>query len=304
MTNLKVTIEVIENKGDRDNLVERVEVLDRVKELLLLPEMEMATSAQVADFYEVDYDAIKKLTFRNKEELISDGYITNSGKEIADFLRDKMSLKKIEAKKGKYVITMKDNSEYNFANRSNALFPKRAILRVGMLLRDSEVAKEVRTQLLNIEENSTQEVKTQEIDKEMTLEMNIGRAISKGDYVAVAIAVKELEDYKNRHTIEKAEKFDNYLDTDGSLTVTQVVDKLRELGEKPTYIRSAQSLNRFLREEGIQYKRGNSWYVYQRYEYLVEEGYVVNRQVLRNDGEYTNQLRWTPKGVDFIISLF
>ncbi|WP_242479850.1 hypothetical protein [Bacillus cereus group sp. N21] len=84
--------------------------------------------------------------------------------------------------------------------RRNGLFPKRAILRVGMLLRDSEVAKEVRTQLLNIEENSKQEVKTQEIDKEMTLEMNIGRAISKGDYVAVAIAVKELEDYKNRHT--------------------------------------------------------------------------------------------------------
>lgn len=46
------------------------------------------------------------------------------------------------------------------------LFPKRAILRVGMLLRDSEVAKEVRTQLLNIEEHTATEVKTYEIDYE------------------------------------------------------------------------------------------------------------------------------------------
>ncbi|PER78896.1 hypothetical protein CN487_24450 [Bacillus cereus] len=35
-----------------------------------------------------------------------------------------------------------------------------------MLLRDSEVAKEVRTQLLNIEENTAAEVKTYEIDYE------------------------------------------------------------------------------------------------------------------------------------------
>ena len=37
-----------------------------------------------------------------------------------------------------------------FANRSNLLFPKRAILNVGMLLRDSAVAKEVRNRLLDI----------------------------------------------------------------------------------------------------------------------------------------------------------
>ncbi|WP_459501110.1 BRO-N domain-containing protein [Bacillus sp. C1] len=37
----------------------------------------------------------------------------------------------------------------------------------------------------------------------------------------------------------KVEKYEDYLETDSSLTVTQVVDKLRELGEKPNYIRSA-----------------------------------------------------------------
>lgn len=100
----------------------------------------------------------------------------------------------------------------------------------------------------------------------------------------------------------KVEKYDDYLDAEGSLTATQVVDKLRELGEKPSFIRSAVSLNKFLNVNGIQYKRGNSWYVYQKYEYLIEEGYAVNRQVSIYDG-YGNQLRWTPKGVDFIIEL-
>lgn len=41
------------------------------------------------------------------------------------------------------------------------LLPRRAVLRIGMLLRDSEVAAKVRTYLLNVEENTKQE------DKEM-----------------------------------------------------------------------------------------------------------------------------------------
>ncbi|EOP73101.1 hypothetical protein KOW_00511 [Bacillus cereus VDM006] len=173
MTNLKITIEVIENKGDRDNLVERVEVLNRVKELLLLPNMEMATANQVSEFYGVQKNNLDQLISDHKDELINDGYVVYKGDNLKSLKGDLAKLSKLE---------LFGISKFTPAI---ALFPKRAILRVGMLLRDSEVAKEVRTQLLNIEENSTEEVKTQEIDKEMTLEMNIGRAISKGDYVAV-----------------------------------------------------------------------------------------------------------------------
>ncbi|WP_255256252.1 ORF6N domain-containing protein [Bacillus pseudomycoides] len=180
-----MTIEVIESKQERDNLVERVEVLERVKELLLLPNMEMATTSQVAEFYGVETEVIRQLSKRNKDELEEDGYCTVFGKELRERLDgDKTSLSQVEPKLGHFIVHH-NGCQTKITYTNNALFPKRAILRVGMLLRDSEVAKEVRTQLLNIEENSTQEVKTQEIDKEMTLEMNIGRAISKGDYVAV-----------------------------------------------------------------------------------------------------------------------
>ncbi|MED2842628.1 hypothetical protein [Bacillus toyonensis] len=162
-----VTIEVIDNKVERDNLVNRVEVLEKVKNLLLLPELEMATTQQVADFYNVSLDSLRNVIKRHREELTIDGYKTKTGKEVTDSLRFKMNLNKIETKIGRYVVTTDDGTEYSFSNKSNALFPKRAILRVGMLLRDSEVAKEVRTQLLNIEENTAVEVKTYEIDYEV-----------------------------------------------------------------------------------------------------------------------------------------
>ena len=64
----------------------RVEVLDKVKDLLLLPELEMATTSQVADFYEVPMQAIKSLVTDKKDELTADGYITKYGKEIKDIL--------------------------------------------------------------------------------------------------------------------------------------------------------------------------------------------------------------------------
>lgn len=56
------------------------------------------------------------------------------------------------------------------SNKGILLFTRRAILRVGMLLRDSEVAKEVRTYLLNVE-HDTQE-KMPEIIDDITEEIN------------------------------------------------------------------------------------------------------------------------------------
>jgi len=162
-----VTIEVIDNKVERDSLVERVEVLDKVKNLLLLPELEMATTQQVADFYGVNEKAIRSMVADHRDELELDGYTTKSGKEIKGKLDSALkTLSKIEPRLGHFVVTYK-GEETKIAYRNVALFPKRAILRVGMLLRDSEVAKEVRTQLLNIEEHTATEVKTYEIDYEV-----------------------------------------------------------------------------------------------------------------------------------------
>lgn len=91
-----------------------------------------------------------------------------------------------------------------FNHRNNLLFPRRTILRVGMLLRDSEVAKEVRTQLLNIEEKSSAEARTHDIDEEQRLMLSVGMAVASGDAIAVAVASAKLVEFKDRH-IQKLE---------------------------------------------------------------------------------------------------
>ncbi|MGH0485299.1 hypothetical protein ACQVPJ_12520 [Bacillus mycoides] len=179
MSNVKVTNEVIGPKGKRDRLIDRSEVLSGVKNLLLLPELEVATTQQVADFYNVALGSLQNVINRNKEELILDGYETKKGNSIADSYRAKMTPQEILIKKvGAYTVTMRNGDEYKFSSNSNGLFPKRAILRVGMLLRDSEVAKEVRAQLLNTEENAAQSVETYEIDPEMELHTRLKRAVA------------------------------------------------------------------------------------------------------------------------------
>ena len=200
--------ELLTNGNLREELVEHYEVLDKVKELLLIPGTEFATTQQVADFYEVGLEAINSLIKDNRDEIKLDGMITPSGKETKEILV-KFS-KDITNYRGYFEV-----DGIKFANRSNTLLPRRAILRVGMLLRDSKVAKEVRTQLLNIEEKTTKEVKVQDINEEQKLALELGMAMASGDVNAIAIATGNMMAFKNRH-IDKL-KTDNKALSEGIL---------------------------------------------------------------------------------------
>lgn len=79
----------------------------------------------------------------NREELQSDGLKNLTGKETKEILVK--SCEDITNYRGYF-----EADGQKFANRSNLLFPKRAILNVGMLLTQSEVAKELRSRLLDI----------------------------------------------------------------------------------------------------------------------------------------------------------
>ena len=120
---------LINNKEERDKYIDRINVLEKVKDLLLLGDSEFATTQQVADYYEVDISVIQKLVSRNKQELESNGLKLNSKNDIKNLIGQDVKL------------------EITIPNRGMKLFPKRAILNVGMLLRDSKVAKEVRNYL-------------------------------------------------------------------------------------------------------------------------------------------------------------
>lgn len=187
-------VELLENRDLRESLMEHCEVLERVKQLLLLPGTEYATVKQVAEFYGVDEKVIKMMCLRHRDELEPDGVCY---KKYTDFLREQGVT--LETFKGKVILHYESGEDFEFPNRGLRVFPRRAILRIGMLLRDSEVAKEVRTQLLNIEEKAPDPVKVADITEEQMLYLDIGRAYSTGDPDQIMLATGKLTAYKNRH---------------------------------------------------------------------------------------------------------
>lgn len=189
----------IDDKVLRDKSVEHYEVLEKVKELLLIPNTKWATQKQVAEYYEVGEKAIETIYSRHRDELESDGVSIKSYKEFLNIQNEGLEISYVV---GKTIFTFANGNELTVPNRGLKVFPRRAILRVGMLLRDSEVAKEVRTQLLNIEEKTSTEIKTEDIEEEQKLMLSIGMAVASGDANAVAIASANLVAFKNRH-IEK-----------------------------------------------------------------------------------------------------
>ena len=200
----------IDDRTLRDNAVGNYEVLEKVKKLLLIPELEVMTTEQVADYYEVDYDAVKKVYQRNTDELESDGMHIE---KMETFLKGQnVSFQK---ERNKAILTYDNGITFSVTNRGLKVFTRRAILRVGMLLRDSVIAKEVRTQLLNIEEKSSDGVKVQDINEEQSLMLAVGMAVASGDANAVAVATTNLIAFKNRH-IEKL-KNDNKALAEGIL---------------------------------------------------------------------------------------
>lgn len=130
MTDLTLT----EARAERDALATRTDVLDKVGVLRTLPDDMHVTTDNVAEFYEVGIEAVRSIVKDNRDEIEEDGYR----------------------------VVIRSEFEKSFGDLSNldprarqiALFPRRAVLRIGMLLRDSLIARQVRDMLLDAETES------------------------------------------------------------------------------------------------------------------------------------------------------
>lgn len=205
-------IELI-SREQREALAGRIEVLDKVKELLLLPQVEMATVGVVADYYEVDPDAIKRCYQRHRSEIDADGAKVWTPKTLSEH---DVPLAKI----GQKYCCLIDGEYVPFPNRGTTLFSKRAILRIGMLLQDSHIAKEVRTQLLNVAEAADTTQRVQAIDDEKDLIFDMGRALASQDYMEVARACNAYIQFQNRH-IAAVEESNKALETSNAMLSKQ-----------------------------------------------------------------------------------
>ena len=97
------------------------------------------TTAMAAVYFEVEHKTIQKLVERNRVELSSNGMAILRGEALRRFESDNMSL---------------SNKSYPQTVSNLTVLPRRAVLNIAMLLRDSDVARRVRVYLLDAEEST------------------------------------------------------------------------------------------------------------------------------------------------------
>jgi hypothetical protein len=141
MTNAIIPNELvlIESRTARQQYGNRIDALEKVRAIPFLPDDLHVTKEGVAAFFGVTIQAVDSLVFDNREELEANGYSVLTGLPLASF---------------------KEASGVRSRARQLALFDRRTLLNVAMLLRDSEVARQVRRYLLD----SEQAVRTIEIE--------------------------------------------------------------------------------------------------------------------------------------------
>lgn len=187
---------IINDREIRDRCVGHYEVLEKVKKLLLLPGTELMSINQVADYYEVSVDHIKSLYGANRDEINSDG----TEMLPRDYYNGSvLNPTSVDRKQTSVTYTFEDGQSVTINNRGLKAFSKRAVLRIGMLLQQSSVAREVRTQLLNIESKTPDNIKTEDINEEQRLMLNVGMAYASGNIEAVMKATTEYNAFQNRH---------------------------------------------------------------------------------------------------------
>ena len=133
--------DLINKKEMRDKYIDRLDILEKVKALLLIPEVNLMSTGMVAKFFDVPVATIKTVYLRNKDEIDSDGVKTLSSKDLREWIQNEAI--HLNGSSG-VIITATDGTKYNLSHRDAVYFPPRSIVRLSMMLRDSKVAHAVR----------------------------------------------------------------------------------------------------------------------------------------------------------------
>ena len=204
-----------ESRTMRQRTIARTDVLDKVKALALLPDGVHATTEIVADYFEVGLDAIESVIRRNRAELEENGLHTFRGEELKEFEAVNPTVS-------------------NAKRRALRAFNRRAILNVAQLLAESAVAKDIRSYLLELEEQATPAARTEAAERAV-----LGEARMRVLKAAEGIVDAEWLAMKARMVVAKA--FDEEPEVDPAERPLYVPDFLKAKGLKKKQIVSAQS---------------------------------------------------------------
>ena len=242
-------------RSERDQLSARTDVLDKVAVLATLPDDMHCTTDMVAEFYGVPKETVRTLIRNNRDEIEADGYRVVARAAFKESFQTKLPS----------------------SASTIALFPRRAVLRVGMLLRDSDIARQVRDYLLDAERPV--------ID---------GNSITRLELIQIAMNAEQERlalEAENKELAPKAEAFDTFIDATGKYGVGAVAKMLGT---------SQNKLYRDLRNLGVLIPKGAMRNTpYQKYMHHFE---VKAHEYERSNGEmgcsYTTYVQ--PSGIAFI----
>ena len=164
---------------------------------MLLPVKDVATSKQLSEYFNVNLDTLNSCILENKVELESNGMKVLKDVEFKSFKTDVLNQHGSDDTK-------------NIFHRVSSLriFNRRAILNVAMLLRDSEVAQEIRKYLLDIEHDTSIQApeiivnKLNELSEEKQLFLERLEAEFDGDWDKVCVINAKLFAIKNKRIKE------------------------------------------------------------------------------------------------------
>lgn len=193
-------IEKVKQNELLGNINDEFETLEKVKKLILYKGMKVkVTTKQVADYYNVSKMQITRIINVIEDELIEDGSnIKLEGEDLKVFKKNYAE----SVANTRCNIDVTSNPFQNI-NRSLTLLTFRSVIRIGMMLEKSDVAKKLRNVLLdNLQEDSTKTSIRMNIDEEQRLQLAIFSAKTSEEAV---LAMSELTRFKDRH-IEKLEE--------------------------------------------------------------------------------------------------
>lgn len=296
--------EIIDARTKRDELAERIDILEKVKAVVTLPNIGMVTTRQIADFYETDIKTIQKIYGRNRAEIQSDGYTLTTGKKL---LVDKLSTRAYTVEHGFYRLELDDGSTVKIPNSTIGLFSIRAVLRFGMLLQDSKIAVEVRNQLLNIRDNADNHTRTKAIDAEL---IELREKAAKYDALIGDMPAEIVQSYENiikyandqRAAAEQkaqqlANKVTRYIEDDSLIT-------LSDLGTSYLNGMTAQAIRSELQVLGVLSMRKTSGTYRPVGEYREKGWFKIEDRVSESNGFAYRQLYVTHAGIIGISKLF
>ena len=308
-----MNMETILTKKQREENIGKIEVLDKVGKLLSLGKTEFSTLKQVSEYFGVPEETIKTVIARHRNELNTDGLKCYNIDEI----NKSFNMKLLSQERHIKVISI-DGEKITIPNRGITLFSKRAVLRIGMLLRDSKVAAELRSRLLNIveaAENTPQnngktivENNLNLIETEKEIRDKLAKAIAEGDNLMASVYATQLANL----LAENNKMLNNTISTQDFVISTFNYNRSLTRIFEGTGI-TARMINKYLIENGYLVRRkrpngiNNNPYPTNKVKpscysiKTVQYGAVVKNGETIISSHTEDNLKWTPEGIKFIL---